>query len=208
MTMLSSAPSSSAPPAGFSDPVQQSQASFRALLDAMARPGCIASIAGDIGRPDGVTQALAAAALTLCDLDTPVWLGPGFDTPALKNWLRFHTGAPVVAQAGAAQFALLNAGQPLPNLENFAQGSDEAPEKGATLLIQVATLQGKTAMQWRGPGIKDGVAMPPCGLPMAFWQQRAALSAAFPRGLDLYLCCSTDLIGLPRSTAITFATEA
>lgn len=198
----------SAPAAGFSDPVQQSQTSFRALLDAMARPGRVASIAADIGCPAGMAPALAAAALTLCDLDTPVWLGPGFDTQIVRDWLRFHTGAPIVVKADAASFALLDAAQPLPSLDIFNLGTDEAPERGATLLVQVESLKGEAAMQWRGPGIKDGIAMPFCGLPKPLWRQRAMLNAAFPRGLDLYLCCSADLVGLPRSTAITFVTEA
>lgn len=198
---------SSAPAAGFSDPVQHSQTSFRALMDAMARPGRIASIAEAVGSPEGMAPALAATALTLCDLDTPVWLGPGFDTPVVSGWLRFHTGAPIVTDAGAASFALLDAEQPLPSLDVFTLGTDEAPERGATLLIQVPALQGSAAMQWQGPGIKDPVAMPLCGLPAPLWRQRAMLSAAFPRGLDLYLCRGADLIGLPRSTAITFTAE-
>lgn len=197
-----------APAPGFADAVQQSQLAFRALLDAMARPGRIAALPGDIGHPAGMAPALAAAALTLCDLDTPVWLGPGFDADAVRGWLRFHTGAPLAAVADAADFALLDAAAGLPALDMFSLGSDAAPDRGATLLVQVGTLAGATAMTWRGPGIKDAVAMPDCGLPMAFWRARAALSVEFPRGLDLYFCAGSSVIGLPRSTAISFATEA
>lgn len=201
-------PMTSAPAAGFADAVQQSQLAFRALLDAMARPGRVAAIAGEIGRPAGMAPALAAAALTLCDLDTPVWLGPGLDTDDVRGWLRFHTGAPLVADASLADFALIDAAAGLPALERFSLGTDMAPERGATLLLQVATLTGDAAMTWRGPGIKDSMAMPRCGLPMDLWRARAALSGEFPRGLDLYLCAGHDVIGLPRSTAITLATEA
>src|SRR3546814_8364840 len=87
-------------------------------------------------------------------------------------------------------------------------GSDAAPDRGATLLVQIATLAGETAMTWRGPGIKDAVTMPFCGLPAEVWRARAVLSAEFPRGLDLYLCAGSSVIDLPRSTAISFATEA
>lgn len=198
----------SAPTAGFADPVQQSQTAFRALLDAMARPGRMTLIDSAVGHPDGVVPALAAAALTLCDLDTPVWLGPGLDTEAMRGWLRFHTGAPLVSAPEKADFALLDAAAGLPALGMFHHGSDAAPEGGATLLVQTGALDGAAAMTWRGPGIRDASTMPLCGLPEDFWHSRAALSAAFPRGIDLYLCAGSALIGLPRSTAISFTAEA
>lgn len=191
------------PAAGFDDPVQQSQQAFRALLDAMARPGRVTTVDTEVGHPEGLAPALAAALLTLADLDTPVWLGPGFDSDVMKTWLRFHSGAPLAAQPAQAAFALLDAAQ-MPSLDSFSFGTDESPERGATLLIQVPGLNGASAMTWRGPGIKDSIAMPVCGLDKSVWQQRAALSIEFPRGLDLYLGCGRDLVGLPRSTAISF----
>lgn len=191
------------PAAGFDDPVQQSQQAFRALLDAMARPGRITTVETEVGHPDGLAPALAAALLTLADLDTPVWLGPGFDSDVITTWLRFHSGAPLAAQPAQAAFVLLDAAQ-MPALQTFSFGTDESPERGATLLIQVSGLAGATAMTWKGPGIRDGIAMPFCGLDKSVWQQRAALAVEFPRGLDLYLGCGRDLVGLPRSTAISF----
>jgi alpha-D-ribose 1-methylphosphonate 5-triphosphate synthase subunit PhnH len=205
---MQTGPMTVAPAAGFADAVQQSQIAFRALLDAMARPGRIATMPADIGHPAGMAPAVAGAALTLCDLDTQVWLGPGFDTDGVRNWLRFHTGASLVADASAADFALIDAAAGLPALDGFSLGTDMAPERGATLLIQVAGLAGGAAMTWRGPGIKDGVAMPFCGLPATFWQARTAQAGEFPRGLDVYLCAGAEVVGLPRSTAITLATEA
>ncbi|PJI38628.1 phosphonate C-P lyase system protein PhnH [Ferrovibrio sp.] len=190
------------PATGFDDPVQQSQQAFRALLDAMARPGRVTTVETEAGHPEGLSPALAAALLTLADLDTPVWLGPGFDSEAVKTWLRFHSGAPLTAKAELAVFALLDAAQ-MPALESFSFGTDESPERGATLLIQVPGLTGANAMIWRGPGIKDGIAMPFCGLGQSVWRQRTALSIEFPRGVDLYLGCGRDLVALPRSTAIS-----
>jgi alpha-D-ribose 1-methylphosphonate 5-triphosphate synthase subunit PhnH len=195
------------PAPGFDDPVQQSQQAFRALLDAMARPGRVVTVATETGHPEGLAPALAAALLTLADLDTPVWLGPGFDTDALRGWLRFHSGAPLAAQPEQAAFALLDSAR-MPALDRFALGTDEAPERGATLLVQVPTLTGapddRGAMTWRGPGIRDGVTVPFCGLPSDVWRRRAALNGEFPRGLDLYLGCGSDLLALPRSTVLSF----
>lgn len=191
-----------APAAGFTDPVQQSQQAFRLLLDAMSRPGRIVSLAQQLGHPAGLAPALAAAVLTLCDLDTPVWLGPGFNTAPVRDWLRFHTGAPLAATPDQAAVALLSSEQDI-TLDDFSFGTDEAPERGATLLIQVPALNGTAAMTWRGPGIKDAQPMPFCGLSATFWRQRTMLGSAFPRGLDIYLSSGGDIAGLPRSTAIT-----
>jgi alpha-D-ribose 1-methylphosphonate 5-triphosphate synthase subunit PhnH len=188
---------------GFDDPVQQSQQAFRALLDAMARPGRVTTVETETGHPEGLAPALAAALLTLADLDTPVWLGPGFDTDAMKTWLRFHSGAPLAAKPDQAAFALLDAAK-MPALETFSFGTDESPERGATLLIQVPGLTGANAMTWCGPGIKESVSMPFCGVDQTIWRQRAALAIEFPRGVDLYLGCGRDLVALPRSTAISF----
>ncbi|QDO97494.1 phosphonate C-P lyase system protein PhnH [Ferrovibrio terrae] len=191
------------PATGFDDPVQQSQQAFRALLDAMARPGRVVTVETETGHPDGLSPALAAALLTLADLDTPVWLGPGFDTDAVRTWLRFHSGAPLAAKPDQAAFAVLDAAQ-MPALETFSFGTDESPERGATLLVQVQSLGGPSLMTWRGPGIKDSISMSFCGLDQSLWRQRAALSIEFPRGVDLYLGCGRDLVALPRSTAISF----
>jgi len=191
-----------APAAGFIDPVQQSQQAFRVLLDAMARPGRVVSLGQEPGHPAGLAPALAAALLTLCDLDTTIWLGPGFNTAPVRDWLRFHTGAPLASASSQAAVVLLSAEQDIA-LDDFSFGTDEAPERGATLLIQVSALNGPAAMTWRGPGIKDAQTMPVCGLPAAFWRQRAMLGSAFPRGLDIYLSDGADLVGLPRSTAIS-----
>lgn len=192
-----------APPAGFSDPVQQSQQAFRAMLDAMARPGLSVDMTADYGHPPGLAPSLAAILLTLCDLDTPVLLGAAFTDAGVADWLRFHTGAPLVAKPQNAAVALLDGGE-MPPLNAFSLGTDEAPEKGATLLMQVGTLEGPAAVEWRGPGIKTMQVMPSFGLPDAFWRQRQKLGQAFPRGVDLCFGCGPRLIALPRSTAISF----
>ncbi|WP_374630707.1 phosphonate C-P lyase system protein PhnH [Ferrovibrio sp.] len=194
-------PISQAPAPGFADPVRDSQQGFRALLDALAHPGCIVTLAAACGRPEALDAAPAAALLTLADYDTPVWLGPGLDDAAIATWLRFHTGAPLVADSACAAIVLLKA-DALPDLQAFSLGSDIAPEQGATLLIQTPDLTDETAIVARGPGILGEIGLPSCGLTDAFWQQRAALNDAFPRGLDIYFCAGDAMLGLPRSSHI------
>src|SRR5690606_4453631 len=50
---------------GFTDPVRQSQAVFRKVMDAVARPGTIADLAFAPDAPDGLARAAGAVALAL-----------------------------------------------------------------------------------------------------------------------------------------------
>ena len=70
---------------GFADPVHDSQQTFRALLDALAQPGLYQTTVA-VAPPAGLTPSCAAAALTLLDLETTVWLQPGLPQ-AVPDWL-------------------------------------------------------------------------------------------------------------------------
>src|SRR4051794_12499917 len=82
---------------GFADPVTSAQACFRAVLDAMARPGRIKTVP-EVAAPAPVCAAAGAVLLTLVDPETPLWLDP--KAVAARAWIAFHTGAPL---EGAAQ---------------------------------------------------------------------------------------------------------
>ena len=204
--MSSSALDFAAPPGGFSDTVEQSQQTFRAVLQALSTPGRIVSCAPMEEAPRGLGVAVAAALLTLADLDTPVWIGPGFEAAAVSRWLQFHTGAPLAATPERAAFVLLEARAASVALETLALGSDEAPETGATVLIQSLALDAPPAMRWRGPGIEKVAAVDGLGLDIAFWRARQRLELLFPRGIDLLVGCGPLLLGCPRSTRIEFVT--
>ena len=91
---------------GFKDPVHEAQQTFRALLDALARPG-MAQTTAAVTPPAGLTSGCAAACLTLLDLETVVWLQPEISAPA-KSWLLFHTGCRFTEQPQSADFALIS----------------------------------------------------------------------------------------------------
>ncbi len=87
-------------PAGFADKVLSAQSTFRSVMDAMARPGSVQRIVASAGTPGAMMRGTAAIALTLFDHDTPVWLDASMsETPDVTKWLKFHTGAPVVADS-------------------------------------------------------------------------------------------------------------
>ena len=190
---------------GFTDPVHDTQAVFRTLLDTLSRPGTIgvieqvlpASQANGSHRSRAELAALAAL-LTLCDYSTPVWLAQ--PDPALTSALRFHTGAPLVGDMQEAAFAYVHDAAELPPLEQFSFGTAESPEHAATLLIHVDALTGGAPVVLSGPGIEHTVTISPVGLPEHFWRERAGLAPLFPCGIDCYFVCGNALIGLPRTT--------
>jgi alpha-D-ribose 1-methylphosphonate 5-triphosphate synthase subunit PhnH len=184
---------------GFADPVHDAQRAFRAVLDALARPGRAVHL-GD--RIDGlaIQAAMARLLLTLTDDDTAVWWQRS--EPAAARWLRFHTGATVAAGPDQAAFAVIAEPQAMPPLAAFAQGTDAAPELSTTLLIEVPLLDGGTALQWHGPGLREPLTVRIAGMPAAFWNQWQANHAAFPQGVDVVFTCGAQAIGLPRTTRV------
>jgi alpha-D-ribose 1-methylphosphonate 5-triphosphate synthase subunit PhnH len=189
---------------GFDHLVRGSQAAFRAVLDAMAHPGRIVTLPRLLGGspPAALGAAQAAIALTLCDIDTSVWLDAGASSAA--GYLAFHCGAPLAASPAEARFAIIADAEALPLLDGFALGSDEYPERSATLVIEVADLSDKSGAVLRGPGIRGEARLGVTGLPARFWEERAALAELFPRGIDAVFTCRARLAALPRSTQVTF----
>jgi len=185
---------------GFADPVRDAQACFRAVLDAMAHPGRIVQV--PVALPDRLPLGAAAASvgLGLCDIDTPIWLDAA-SAPA-AGYLAFHCGAPLAKTPSAARFAFVADAAALPPLDGFALGTDEYPERSATLVIEVFGLANDHGVALRGPGILGETRLAVSGLPARFWIERAALAKLFPRGLDVLFACGDALAALPRSTQI------
>ncbi|MCS3471898.1 alpha-D-ribose 1-methylphosphonate 5-triphosphate synthase subunit PhnH [Pseudomonas sp. JUb42] len=185
----------------FADPALDAQRSFRVALKALAGPGvthCLQPAHQPPALP-GLAAATHALCLALLDLDTPLWLAPAFDTPAIRANLSFHCGCPIVGDRQNARFALLDENQ-LSDLSGFDLGNDRYPDQSCTLLIQLPSLNGGRTLSWRGPGIQyeNRVALP---LQDSFWQQRG-LHNDFPRGLDVFFLAGSELLGLPRSTRV------
>ena len=179
------------------------QSTFRSVMDAMARPGSVQRIAAVAGAPAAMMRGTAAIALTLFDHDTPLWLDPKMsETPEVGKWLRFHTGAPVVADSSICSFALIGDAPALPALDRFAFGSNEYPDRAATLILQVESLTQGPAFELRGPGI-DGSAVLRATLQPADLFERLAINAAlFPRGIDVVLVADDAVVAIPRTTRL------
>ncbi len=188
--------------AGFTEPVADAQRAFRAVLDAIAHPGRIVAIAGPAEAPTPVFRATAAIGLTLFDFETPLWLDAASDVPAVREWLKFHTGAPMTAAPGDASFALISRPEDMPPLASFALGSDAYPDRSATVVLQVRGFERGQALALSGPGIDGGATLRVDGLPRSFVAQWRENHARFPLGVDVMLAAGDRLAAVPRSTRI------
>ncbi|MDP2084021.1 MAG: phosphonate C-P lyase system protein PhnH [Gemmobacter sp.] len=178
---------------GFPAPARDSARAFRALLEATARPGTIHTVNG-AAPPAPLSVAAGVVLLTLCDTTTPLHLAGAADCAAVRDWVAFHIGAPLVAAESAA-FALGRWGDLQP-VTRFVVGQADYPDRAATLIVETDGLvnYGPTLT---GPGIVTATWL---SLPetAAFRANRAL----YPLGFDTILTCGDRLAGLPRSTRV------
>jgi alpha-D-ribose 1-methylphosphonate 5-triphosphate synthase subunit PhnH len=186
---------------GFHNPTHDAQQTFRVLLEAMARPGQPFPLATHVGTPAGLTPALAAACLTLLDLETWVWLPSGLEA-AIAPWLVFHTGCRMTPHPQFADFALISDIQTLPTLTAFNWGTVEQPEASTTLLISVEAFEAGQAVVLQGPGIQGEREIAPRSLPAWFWTEWQTSTQSYPQGVDVFLFTPDAVMGLPRTVKV------
>lgn len=178
---------------GFAEAPIQSARAFRAILEAMSRPGTIHSVSG--ARPPApLSTAAGVMLLTLCDSTTPLHLAGAADCPALRDWVAFHIAAPLVPAEEAA-FAVGRSDDLCP-ASRFRIGQPDYPDRSATLIVEMDRLtpHGPTLS---GPGIETAAWL---NLPenAAFRANRAL----FPLGFDTIFTSGDRIAALPRSTRV------
>lgn len=189
---------------GFSEPVFEAQRAFRAIMEAMARPGRVHPLETAARPPAPLSPVAGAVALTLVDHDTPVWLDAALTAAeSVRDWLAFHTGAPLARTPADAHFAFAANPGELIALENFAQGSQDYPDRSATLVLIVADFEGGPPLRLEGPGIETEARLAPQPMPRHFAEQWKQNRGRFPRGVDLILTGSGGVACLPRTTRVT-----
>jgi alpha-D-ribose 1-methylphosphonate 5-triphosphate synthase subunit PhnH len=188
-------------PRGFADPVHDAQAVFRATLEALSRPGRLQTLAACDGlqAPAPLSRGLTALLLTLLDGESSLHLGGALGSDAAWMYARFHTGVQALAHE-EAYFVALRADEA--RWDALRLGRDEAPQEGATLIVEANTLSGPGVVL-RGPGVAGSQRLGSCGLPPSFWARRIEMQSHFPCGVDLLIVCGAQLVGVPRSTHIT-----
>ncbi|ERS91841.1 phosphonate C-P lyase system protein PhnH [Halomonas sp. PBN3] len=193
----------------FDTPVHDSQRVYRQLLSAMAEPGTFAEVSGAPLAPPGAAIGTAcwATLLTLCDLDTRVWVSSELNAAGLGEALTFHTGARQTDRPEEADFALVIPatleGSADCEAPAFQEGSDTYPDRSTTLLVVLDCLDAAGPWNLSGPGIPGRRRLDVGQGGEALMTRLAANRARFPRGLDAILTCGTRLAAVPRSTRIT-----
>ena len=168
------------------------QSVFRAVLDALARPGTVHTLPAHGAVPGALLPVLA-----LADLDTPVTVLSDEDW---ADRVGTATGAPVTTIGQAALVAAL---RPLGSgdVRWFPTGSAAAPESAALVSMAVPGLDGGPRRTLSGPGAPGTRTVQARGIPPELWTVRAAV--AFPAGFDLVLVDPDGrVVGIPRSSRI------
>ena len=203
------------------DTVALCQQTFRALLQALARPCQCQRLPRELSQAQlPLSWEAAGIVLTLCDQSCILWLSQSLDTEAVRSWLRFHTGCVFADTVAEADFALAAALDEAPELASLPQGSTTYPDRSATLIVAGMPLAAapccqpeeqaaccETLVQATGPGIRGSIAVP-FALTHSFLAQWQANHARFPQGVDVLFCGNGLVAGLPRSTRLQPADRA
>lgn len=178
------------------DPIWQAdvqQQNYRALLQAMSRPGTLQPLVGIDQQGHAAAKAVLAALVdgevTLSD---PLGMIDADDWPLLQA----RSSAPASADY------ILFAGNALPDFEPRL-GSLPCPEQSATFVLVVDSLQaGELTLELAGPGVNGRLSFSPKGLSEAWVERREDWVCAFPLGVDLILVDDTRMAAIPRTTKL------
>lgn len=186
--------------AGFDQPIEQSQQTFRLILKALSEPGVIVDLP-DVPAWGALNTASTAVLLTLADQETPLQLCAELKSEQVLTNIRFHTGAALAARLEDIHLAVWDDQLQPAELSALPHGSEVSPEFGATLVVQVATLEGSDGLQLSGPGIEKQREISP-SLPTALRNYLLERPQRFPLGLDIILTSGGRLMALPRTTRV------
>lgn len=182
---------------GFADAPRDAARAFRVAMQVLARPGRIDTLTGAVP-PAPLSVAAGTLVLTLADPTTPVHLAGALDVQAVRDWITFHTGAPLTGPQDAV-FAIGHWDALVPVLTQMPIGTPEYPDRSTTVIVERDALDGP-AVTLRGPGIKDSATL---ALPDTDAFARNAM--LFPLGHDFFFTAGQAIAALPRSTKLEFA---
>ncbi len=186
------------------DPVHDLQSVYRKILDAMSRPGTVL----DLGREAGLldmdlpfNKALVLVALALLDAETSFALSSSDSASQSKALSRMTYARP--ATPGEADFVFVPSGADVAAaIAGAKAGSLVDPHLGATIVIEVPSLDEAGGLTLSGPGI-ESTARLGLGIDHGWLAARRAKNIEFPLGVDLiFVDGRSRLSALPRSTRV------
>ncbi|MFT6905073.1 MAG: alpha-D-ribose 1-methylphosphonate 5-triphosphate synthase subunit PhnH [Oleiphilaceae bacterium] len=177
------------------------QQNFRAILEAMARPGSFQVLAlnGSTLKSDVLEDAYIAVLASLLDNSVTV-ADPNKlisqDYSALLQAKR--------VDSDQADFIMCR-GDLLPDFEPKL-GTLPSPELSATIILNVEKIddcqQGDLNLRLTGPGINGQKNCAISGLDLSWLGAREEWISSFPLGVDLLLVDDTKVMALPRTTKV------
>ncbi|WP_165839793.1 phosphonate C-P lyase system protein PhnH [Mycobacterium montefiorense] len=177
-----------------------SQQVFRAVLEALARPGTPLALPSE---PLCVLAPAVAVIVALADSTTGVCVLENPD----DRWADAIATAAAAPAWPAEMARLVAAVRPVSTdeIRGFTRGSAQAPEDAALVALGVRDVHGGPG-RWTlsGPGVCGTATLAPQGLPAGFAAARAEAVGAHPAGIDVLLVTDDGrVVGLPRTTTIT-----
>ncbi|MGH1461909.1 MAG: phosphonate C-P lyase system protein PhnH [Neptuniibacter sp.] len=168
------------------------QQNYRALLEAISRPGRIQNISFSQSDSDALTAILATL------LDGEVSLSDPDKQISVDDWPMLQASA---AEPDCADYIVCT-GSKSPDFEPKL-GTLSSPEYSATLLLQVESLSsGSSKIRAQGPGIETSEEFSVSGLCNDWLTAREDWVYAFPLGVDMLLIDHDRVLALPRTTQL------
>ncbi|MFE5323116.1 phosphonate C-P lyase system protein PhnH [Paenibacillus sp. NPDC056579] len=210
------------------DPVHDTQAIYRALLNAVSRPGTVERLEASIARlqlPLGICPAAAGIASALLDGEVRFAMLME-DQEAFTAYVRRMLFS---KEAAAAEADYLFADGIMPEAEirevmgSVKRGTLVAPDDSTTLFIRVDRIESGDELQLQasggqeqnvclllsGPGIRTKQACIIHGLSREWLIARGTINSEYPMGVDVFLFTETgDCMALSRTTKVKEAEPA
>jgi alpha-D-ribose 1-methylphosphonate 5-triphosphate synthase subunit PhnH len=164
------------------------QRTFRVLLDAMARPGCIGRLP-----EDGEIQPVLAVAEALVDHEVTFAALP--DSPELTDAVLRLTGSRL-ASLDAADYVFCDATTLAETLLRVKEGTSEYPDRSATVVCRVQELQeaGPDCVLLSGPGVNGSKQVFVADFDAAARAAFAERNAMPPTGVDVIFISRTGQV--------------
>jgi len=174
------------------DSVHDTRETFRALCDAMSRPGTV--------QQTPTAPADHAIAATLVDHEVSTYT----DDDGLREELSSQ-GRLDESQPGEADIVHTH-GVPSWDVGDLTDGSLVEPSDGATVIYRVESISTDpeeclTTVTLSGPGILDTRAVS-LGLPADELAAVAEAQSAYPRGVDTIFTAADRVVAIPRSASM------
>lgn len=196
-------------------PVVHGQHHFRALLDAVSRPGRIVELTtATVTPPPRLNQASALVAFALLNADVRFHLVnmTGFEA----DYLSINTGSAAAAIEDAGfVFADGKERELALAVDRIHRGSPTCPDTAATVVLQAEALSSSPmvdALRLRveGPGVGGHAAVYTRGVSIDLLLALQARNIELPLGIDAVITCDDQrageprVLGLPRTTRVTW----